>query len=350
VRLSATPVLVRDRPEAARDAAGRAIRITGLRLEVDEGQGFLPWREVEDFYASGPDDPDFTLNRTTGEVRFGDGRHGRIPVANAAAPVANIVAREYRVGGGESGNAGPNTVTDLQTSITGVQSVTNLTAATGGTDEEPLEETKLRAAREVKAKDRAVTVEDFELLSIGTPGARVRRAKALPLRHPAFGEVSIPGAVTVIVVPDTSDPAPQPNETTLRLVCAHLNRHRLLTSEVHVVPPTYRKVRIEAEVIVQPDGDLAEAKRGVEDALTAYLHPLTGGDEGTGWPFGRDVFFSSVYRVILGVTGVDRVRDGELFIWLDGERQIFCRDVPIGGGALTYTEGHDIRVAYPGSV
>ena len=350
VRLSATPVLVRERADTVRDASGRSFQITSLRLEIDEGQGFFPWREVEDFYASGPDDADFMLNRATGECTFGDGRHGRIPLANTASPVANIVAREYRVGGGGSGNAGAGAITDLQSSIAGAQGVTNLTAATGGTDEEPIAETKLRAAREVKAKNRAVTAEDFELLAQGTPGARVRRAKALPLRHPAFGEIPIPGVVTVIVVPDTPDPAPRPNDTTLRLVCAHLNTHRLLTTEVHVVPPTYRKVRIQAEVIVRADGDLAEVKRGVEAALSTYLHPLTGGDDGTGWPFGVDIFFSKIYRTILAVPGVDRVRDGELFIWLDDEQQIFCRDVPIGTGALTYSVAHDIRVAYPGSV
>src|SRR5207249_247385 len=71
-----------------------------LRLEVDEGEGFQDWTQVDDFFSSKPDDTHFVLNRTTGEVRFGDGEHGRIPVANIDNPDTSIVAREYRYGGG----------------------------------------------------------------------------------------------------------------------------------------------------------------------------------------------------------------------------------------------------------
>ena len=41
-----------------------------------------------------------------------------------------------------------------------------------------------------------------------------------------------------------------------------------------------------------------------------------------------------------------RIRENQLLIWLDGERQTFCRDVAIGIGELLWTDGHDIRVAY----
>ena len=61
-----------------------------LWVEVS-GQEPEHWVQVEDFLASGPDDPHYVLNATKGEIRFGDGRGGRIPVAGA-----EIVAREYR--------------------------------------------------------------------------------------------------------------------------------------------------------------------------------------------------------------------------------------------------------------
>lgn len=314
-----------------------------IRLEIDEGLGFAPWTEVDDFFASGEDDAHYRLNRNTGEIEFGDGDHGRIPLA-AAAP--NVVVREYRHGGGRRGNVAPALLTTLQTSVEGVSGVTNLRPSLGGSDEEELDDAKLRAPLALKSKNRAVTSEDFEHLAISTPGVRLRRAKALPLFHPRFTGAPIPGAVTVVIVPDGDAPNPTPSEATRRIVCAHLQQHRLLTSEVYIIAPTYRLVRIEADVAAARSADLAEVKRGLETALTRYFHPLDGGTDGAGWPFGGEIFYSNVLRVFLQVPGVERIRDNQLLIWLDEERQPFCRDVPIGTGELLYTTGHEIRVSY----
>ena len=63
---------------------------------------------------------------------------------------------------------------------------------------------KARAPKELKARDRAVTVQDFEFLARQTPGVRVRRAHALPLYDPQFPDVDVPGVITVIVVPESN--------------------------------------------------------------------------------------------------------------------------------------------------
>lgn len=344
--LANAPVVVRDQVERVKNADGTRATVESVRLEIDEGLGFQVWQEVQDFYASKGDDPHFVLNRTTGEIAFGDGAHGRIPVANPANPNANIVAREYRTGGGKAGNVGANSLTGLQTFVTGVSGVTNLRPALGGAAEETVTEAKLRAPLELKSKDRAVTAEDFEFLASETPGVRIRRAKALPLTHPQLPGVDIPGVVTVIVVPDSDAPNPLPNPATLAIVCAHLNAHRLLTSEVFVIPPAYRLVKIEADIVVRPEADLAEVKHLLEDNLTNYFHPLTGGNDGTGWEFGGAIYYSEVVRVVLQTPGVARIRDSQFFIWLDDERQDFCKDVTLERGELTYSNGHEIRTSY----
>jgi baseplate J-like protein len=342
--LGNAPVVERDRAERVVTKRG-LVTIPSVRVEIDEGLGFEVWQEVDDFYASGPADMHFRVNYTTGELLFGDGDHGRIPTANPTSE-PNVIAREYRSGGGRAGNVAAGQITAIQTSVEGVASVTNLRASLGGSDEEELDETKLRAPAALKSKNRAVTAEDFEYLAMATPGVRLRRAKALPLYHPEFTTAPIPGVVTVVIVPDSDSPKPSPGEATRRIVCEHLNKHRLLTSEVCVIAPAYRLVRIEADIVVAPSADLSEVKRELEKSLTRYFHPLDGGDEGLGWPFGGEIFYSSVYRVLLQVEGVVRIRENQLLIWLDGERQTFCRDVPIGIGELLWTDGHDIRVAY----
>ena len=317
-----------------------------MQLEIDEGPGFEVWEEVDDFFGSTERDTHFAVNRTAGEIVFGDGERGRIPVANPSRPNDNVVARRYRYGGGAGGNVGAGTVTELQATIQGVASVTNRRAAAGGTSEESLDHAKSRAPQELKSRGRAVTAEDFELLARQAPGTRVLRAHALPLVHPHFPDTQTPGAVTVIVVPESDDERPTPNEATLHAVCAHLNRHRLLTTEVYVVPPTYRQIAIEADIVVQPTADLAQVQQSIVASLDRYFHPLRGGPDGDGWDFGADVYFSDVYRRILDVPGVDRIAPTSLIIHVGSERFGPAEDVTVPAFDLVYPGDHRIRVSY----
>ena len=161
-RLASTPVL-----------AG------SLNLEVDEGDGYQPWTEVEDFFGSAPEDLHVVLNRTTGEIRFGDGMNGHIPVANPNNPDANVVARRYRVGGGKQGNVAAQAIKTLVTPVDGIDdnAVGNLQAAYSGRDEETLDEAKQRAPLAIKSRCRAVTAEDYEYLA--KQAANIRRRQSV---------------------------------------------------------------------------------------------------------------------------------------------------------------------------
>jgi predicted phage baseplate assembly protein len=315
-----------------------------LLLDIDQGSGFEPWHEVPDFFGSGPDDLHYVLNRTTGEIRFGDGFHGAIPVANVANPGANVVASEYRFGGGAHGNVPAGTLRALRNAVDGIDenAIEQVVPSVGGRDEETLAEAKQRAPAAIRARCRAVTAEDFE--HFARQSANVARARALPLHHPEFPDVEVPGVITVVVVPDAEVPNPMPSEGMLRTVCAYLDQRRLLTSEVYVVAPTYQLVRVDADLTALDGADLAEVHGGVEEALLDYFHPLRGGEDGRGWPFGGPILFSRVFQRVLAVSGVDSIR--RLVVSVDGEEAPECTDVPLREGALAYSTGHDVSVDY----
>src|SRR5205823_3557080 len=125
---------------------------------------------------------------------------------------------------------------------------------------------------------RAVTAEDFEYFAM--QAATIKRARALPLMHPDFPGVKVPGVVTVIVVPESDAPAPLPSEGTLRMVCAYLEQRRLLTTELYVIKPSYQRVEMRGEVILSDNADPAEVRQGIEETLLTYFHPLKGGEDG----------------------------------------------------------------------
>jgi predicted phage baseplate assembly protein len=222
--------------------------------------------------------------------------------------------------------------------------VSNLLAAYSGRDEETLEEAKKRAPRSLQSRCRAVTADDFEYLAM--QAANVRRAKALPLFHPDFPGVKVPGTVSVIVVPDAQDTEtqPTPSEGTLRTVCAYLDARRVLTTELFVLKPSYQQVRIRADIVARDNADVAEVHDTIVQKLVDYFHALRGGEDGQGWPFGGTIHYSRVYQHVFGVSGVDSI--ASLVIVLNDEEMKECTDVPIAANGLLYSGEHQISVNY----
>jgi len=343
-----TPVVVLDTPLRVTNSDGTTATVISLQLTIDEGQGFMTWQEVDDLFSSGPDDPVFVIDHNSGQIFVGSGEHGRIPVANLANPNGSIVAQQYKAGGGSQGNVAPGAISQIQTNVPSISSVTNVQPATGGTDEESLANAQQRAGMALQSNNRAVTAQDYEYLATQAPGGNVARALALPLFHPNFPLGQVPGVVTVVVVPNSPAPNPTPNQTTLQAVCQYLDAHRLLTSELYVVGPVYRIIQIQVQIVVAAGSDLATVKNAVNAALANFFAPLQGGTDGTGWPFGGTIYYSDVYRVILNVPGVQVIQDNQLLIFLDGQMQTFCRDVSINPGELLSNspQGHVVNVAY----
>ncbi len=115
------------------------------------------WQEVPDFYGSGASDRHYMIERQTGKIHFGDGQAGMIPPRGRN----NIRLSFYRTGGGEQGNVRSQTISQLKTTIPYINRVINLEAAVDGTEQETLEHLKLRGAKQLRHRHRAVTLEDI---------------------------------------------------------------------------------------------------------------------------------------------------------------------------------------------
>ncbi len=344
-------------PHQVFSLANKPVLLDGFVLEVeeDEAKGFEKWTRVSDFAGSNRTDQQYLLNSAKGEVVFGDGEQGKIPsrLTTQDRPEQDLanVKVSYRWGGGARGNAGAKTITSLQSPVPYVDSVTNSRPAVGGQDEETVDEAKTRAPLIIRSQSRAVTADDFEFLARQTPGARIRRAHALPLRHPDLEPVRppgsgvgatslpVPGVVTVMVVPDSL-------EETLALVARWLNKHRLITTEVYVAAPKYRKVKIEARVIVDPSVSSGQVEETLKQKLLDYFHPLRGGNDGAGWEFGGTIYFSETYRLILDTPGVALVEGGAVITYVDDKRMESCKDIVLAQDELVFSEEHDVFANY----
>jgi hypothetical protein len=77
---------------------------------------------------------------------------------------------------------------------------------------------------------------------------------------------------------------------------------------VMVVGPLYRRLETELELLPQPGADGQQLARCAEQCITAFLHPVTGGVSGDGWPFGRWPHASELRTALQGLMGLAEVR------------------------------------------
>jgi predicted phage baseplate assembly protein len=270
------------------------------------------WKPTWDFARHGPEDPVFLVDRLINCLRFGDGLTGRLPVLSKTAGFKAEL--HYLAGGGEAGNLGANLI---WTCGDPEVEATNPVPVRGGCETETAAEARDRVAAALLERYRAVTAADYEALSIDTPGVAVQRAKAVPGFHPGFPCISVPGAITVFIVPDVprgdgwldSDRAvmaPQPDPGMLQHVRAHLEQRRLLTTELFVLGPWYWPVEVDTTLAGAPLDKAAVAGR-LRDGLSLYLDPLVGGAEGAGWPFGQTVRPSEIAHQLQRLAGEDAV-------------------------------------------
>jgi hypothetical protein len=288
------------------------IRVVTEPRSGDVREVWVRWQHRDQLFFSGPDDRHYLVEPARGRLIFGDGRHGRLPAVGAN----NIRARRYQAGGGLAGNVPAGAINQLLAAAPFVQSVRNPRAAEGGTEAETLTAIKGRGPQMIRHRGRALTARDYEALALeATPGVAV--ARALPATAPDLRPA--PGWLTMIIVPQSQEPQPQPGFEVRRQVHAYLARRvpaTLAADRIAVIGPTYLPIGVTAAIIPNNPGQAAIVEARVRTTLQNFLHPLIGGPDGQGWPFGRDVFLSDVAAILEAIAGVDYV--AELNLLLDG--------------------------------
>ena len=321
-------------------------------LEVSSEEGWQEWTEVDDFASSSPSDSHYVLDAVNGEVRFGplvregDGslrQYGAVPDRGT-----HIRMRSYTVGGGRKGNIARSAVRTLKSSIPFVAGVENRYPAAGGVDGETIDQAKARGPILLRTRARAVTAEDYEQIT-REAAPEVARVKCLTAGE---GDVDA-GSVKVLIVPAAASDRGRirfedlvPTLPTLEKVQERLEETRLIGARVVIEPPLYRGVTVVARLVAKPKSSPARIQEEAMEALYAYLNPITGGPDGTGWPFGRPIQSGEIYAALQRIRGVDFVEEVRVFGAnpVTGERGKEATRIELEANSLAFSYEHHIRV------
>ncbi|HYM50052.1 MAG TPA: putative baseplate assembly protein [Candidatus Limnocylindrales bacterium] len=318
-------------------------------LEVSSADGWQEWKQVQHFVESGEQDQHFVLDAAAGMVLLGPGVRepdGALRRYGAAPPKgARLRMRAYLIGGGRRGNVARGAVRVLKSSIPFVARVENRRAAEGGVDGEDIENAKTRGPILLRTRGRAVTTEDYEHLAreVAPELARVHCVPA--------GDGADAGGVRVLVVPAAAGDGGRlrfeqlvPAEDTLRRIGQRLEESRVVGARVAIEPPVYRGVTVVAKLRARATASPARLQEEALEALYRYFHPVEGGPDGTGWPFGRPVHVGEVYSVLQGLRGTELIEDARLFGAdpLTGQRGQAVQRLQIEPHALVFSYEHQV--------
>lgn len=280
---------------------------------------------VENLKSCGPEERVFSYNAAAGEIRFGDGEHGRIP-----DPGENVIlAAQLQLTGGKDGNipAGKRLFFPYEE-----EPVSN-TEAFGGQNPETADELAAAFLQKMESPHVCVNADDYRKMALSTPGLRVLKARAIPGYDPEepSGQGRTP-VVTVIVIPAGYEERPVPNEMFLREVREYLEEYRNIGTILKVFGPRYFPFDLNCDLIVS-------SKIREEDVLRVLSEEFHLRADQDSPDIGKPVKVGELYRILSELPGVITVkqitirsRSAECSLAPDGDLRLPPDGVPYPAG------------------
>ncbi|OZG73977.1 hypothetical protein BTA51_09360 [Hahella sp. CCB-MM4] len=267
---------------------------------VDNGgvqEIWVCWHAVPNLRLSTPKSRHYTIDYETGTIQFGNGVQGMIPPGLKN----NIVAAEFRRGNNNADMPSANQLTKLLKNIPNVKSVTNYEDAYGKQGQETIEQFLERIPKNIKTRDRAVTLEDFQLLAL--------QSTNLVARASCYQNKTTPHYIEVIIVPSHQYGSYYPGAQLTENVLNYLQDRALPTLKQQIIirAPDYQKIDVHATIVIQSGFTQTSVYSDLQAALSQFFDPVEGQYDSKGWDFASTIYTSQVNGVILNVPGVTGV-------------------------------------------
>jgi hypothetical protein len=241
------------------------------------------WRRVIDPLDESPTEQVYALDDATGEIRFGDGRYGRIP------PVGrdSIVAFKYQrteTGAPDSVVVPANTIAartalNLASPVAGVEAVFAADQAAGGAAAESTERVLRFGVARLRHRRRALTAHDLEDLALAS-SPDIAHARCF-MRN---------GMVRLVVVMRGVNPIPSAAQVRelRRLLLAEAPPSLSARQVLRIGGPAILRLRVNFRLRVETLDDAGAVAHDARNHIIAHFDTLTGGPDKVGWQLGEN--------------------------------------------------------------
>ena len=321
LRLARPPVL-RDTLELrVREPLGEEERDALVKTDAnlvltnpDELPGdWVLWRKVLDPDDEGPTERVYALDEENGEIRFGDGIHGRIPPIGLNSVVAFRYSRT-EIGSGASSTVPGNLITartplNLVSPVESVEAVFAADQAAGGAPPERDERVLRFGFARLRHRGRVVTANDIEDLALQS-SPDIAQARAVMKQ----------GYVRLVVVMKGKSPTPNTAQVReLRRLLLEVGPVSLSAPKaLQIEGPGIRKLRMELSLQIETLDHAGQVSKWVKDQLASFFDSTIGGIDKDGWPLGLSPTEEDIAFVLINAPRLDGIADVDLFEIKDG--------------------------------
>lgn len=186
---------------------------------------------------------------------------------------------------GEVGNVAVGAITRMPVTLSGVTSVTNSAATTGGTERETDDELRERTYLKIQSPGTSGNKHDYINWAMSVDG--VGGAKCTPLWDGA-------GTVKVVIVNASGEAA---STTLVNDVKAYIETVRPVGASVTVVSATAIEIEVTAKLVLKSGYNLTNVGKAVTAAITEYLRSFR--------LSGTYVSYARIGAIILSTEGVE---------------------------------------------
>lgn len=288
---------------------------------------WVKWNQGKSLLSAGPSDRIYLAEHSRGRIIFGNGKHGRLPAGIRACQIRI----QYRTCLGNQGNLPENSILGVSDPIPFIRSVTGIGAFSGGCAMETVKEAAEGSANSLKYLNRAVSMEDYSLLSLRAD-RNIARVKVIREN----------GGLTLILLPKQ----PGGSEHYFEQIRTNI-RHELQQkasavliagNKLVIQEATYVEfwVHVQAELI-EPDR-YSEVYHLLEERLKTYFHPVTGDFSGEGFEIGKLPPKTKLFHFIKTTNGIQTIKNLTIS---------YFEQRPEGRKELSYEQAMELPGAVP---
>lgn len=304
-------------------------------------------------------------------VRFGDGEFGAIPTAGT-----KLVCTRYQILEGPEALIKAGTIQYVlnEPEIVWLKSGETLSIdpvegnedAEGGTNffgKDNIEELFSKGLKNYRKTYRLITSEDFENILLqdfnelqgdirenafnelggSSTDSTIKLCRAVTMmnRRPsiASGLEERPGHVTILAIPEFEENPTPPYVTQDKIdlndplkgkILRFLEKRKLITTHLHLIPATLKELTIKIAVVIDKERVLSEMEDTIKSRIHVFMSILEGYFNHEGWPLGKDLYKSQLYRLVEDIEGVDHVSYLEFLpSTVDGNVKIAEHELPV---------------------
>lgn len=235
-------------------------------------------------------------------------------------PVNHTLFVRYRIGGGQSTNIGPNTITSIGTvnmlvdgpdrnrnaTVKRTLSVNNPIPALGGREEPSIEEIRNMVRYNFSAQNRGVTLKDYYSLILKMPGRF-----GVPFRYSAQ-EVQNKVVINVLGLNGSGNLSNRTTSTIRENIKRYLSDFRMMNDYIVVKPGRILNLAFDVDIFMSKEFNRSQVVTDIVSTIEDYF-------DINKWQMGEDIFLADLVEQINNVSGVLNVIDFKIFNKVNGD-------------------------------